>query len=455
MSDLVAVGWNHKTAPVELREQLASGEDDARVILPTLVREADFSEVMLVSTCNRVEIYGVARSWAQAGERALRVLAERRGLTSELLLRHAFIRGTHEAAHHIFRVTASLESMVVGEPQIFGQVKDAFDLARAHGTVGSILDRCLSSAFRGAKRVRTETAIARGAASVPSVAVDLAKSIFGELGGCSALLVGAGEMAQQAGIHLRSAGISGLTVVNRGEARGQALAAELGGRFTPWSELGAELCRADIVITSTGAPRPVIDRELLRPVMRARRGSPIFLVDIAVPRDVDPDVLKIEQVFLYNVDDLQGIVDDNLRTRASEAERASVLVDGEIAEFLTWQRTRAVGPVIQRLHQHARAIAEGELTRLSGRLGALTPEQRKAVESLAHGIVQKLLHQPVTALRKSAGGDDPYAQGALIDAIQSLFALPEADLAPVVEAPASGEGEPVPAAVPAGSRRGR
>lgn len=262
-------------------------------------------------------------------------------------------------------------------------------------------------------------------------------------------------MAQQAGVHLRSAGIAGITVVNRGEARGQALAAELGGRFSPWDQLGAELCKADIVLTSTGAPRPVIDRELLRPVMRARRGAPIFLVDIAVPRDVDPDVLKIEQVFLYNVDDLQGIVDDNLRSRQSEAERASILLDGEIAEFLAWQRTRAVGPMIQRLHQHARSIAEGELARHGGRLGNLTPEQRKAVESLAHGIVQKLLHQPVTALRKSAGGDDPYAQGALLDALQSLFALPQDDPAAAPEAPAGGEGESAPATVPVGSRRAR
>lgn len=460
MSELVAAGLNHKTAPVELREQLASGEDDARVVLPELVRAADFTEVMLVSTCNRVEIYGVAKGWAQAGERALRLLADRRGLAGDALLRHAFIRGSHEAAHHIFRVTASLESMVVGEPQIFGQVKDAFDRARAHGTVGSILDRCLSSAFRGAKRVRTETAIARGAASVPSVAVDLAKSIFGELSGCAALLVGAGEMAQQAGVHLRSAGVSSLTVVNRGEARGQALAAELGGHFAAWDQLGEQLRRADIVITSTGAPQPVIDRQLLKPVMRARRGAPIFLVDIAVPRDVDPDVLKIEQVFLYNVDDLQGIVDDNLRSRASEAERATQLLDLEIAEFLAWQRTRAIGPVIQRLHQHARSIAEGELARLGGRLQSLTPEQRKAVEALAHGIVQKLLHQPVTALRQSTGDGAPHLQGALVDAVQSLFGLSPAEADPPAPAPApapapvSAEApEALSAAMPAAPRR--
>ncbi|MCA9663521.1 MAG: glutamyl-tRNA reductase [Myxococcales bacterium] len=429
MSDLVAVGLNHKTAPVELRESVAGASDEIGELLHELQASAGLQEAMVVSTCNRVEIYGVARSWAQAGERSLRILAERRGVAPDALVRHGFIRGSRDAAEHIFRVAASLESMVVGEPQILGQVKDAYDQARSLGTVGAVLDRCLTSAFRGAKRVRTETAIARGAASVSSVAVDLARSIFGDLSDCAALLVGAGEMAQQAGINLRSGGIAGITVVNRGRDRGEALAAELGGRFAPWENLSEQLQRADIVITSTGSSRPVIDRALLKPVMRARRGAPIFLVDIAVPRDVDGDVLKLEQVFLYNIDDLQGIVDENMRSRAGEAERAALLLEAEIEGFVGWQRSRSVGPVIQRLHQRAREIADGELERLGGRLGDLSPAQRKAVESLAHGIVRKLLHQPVTALREAAKGDDAYAATALAEAVETLFGVEETETA--------------------------
>ncbi|MEZ4385673.1 MAG: glutamyl-tRNA reductase [Nannocystaceae bacterium] len=431
MSELVAVGLNHKTAPVELRESVAGASDELHELLHELQEGAGLQEAMVVSTCNRVEIYGVARSWAQAGERSLRILAERRGVAPDSLVRHGFIRGSRDAAAHIFRVAASLESMVVGEPQILGQVKDAFDQARSLGTVGAVLDRCLTSAFRGAKRVRTETAIARGAASVSSVAVDLARSIFGDLGDCAALLVGAGEMAQQAGINLRSGGIAAITVVNRGRERGETLAAELGGRYAPWENLSEQLQRADIVITSTGASQPVIDRALLKPVMRARRGAPIFLVDIAVPRDVDADVLKLEQVFLYNIDDLQGIVDENMRSRAGEAERAAHLLEAEIDGFVGWQRSRSVGPVIQRLNQRAREIADGELERLSGRLGDLSPAQRKAVESLAHGIVRKLLHQPVTALREAAKAEDSYNATALAEAAEALFGVAEAEPEPV------------------------
>lgn len=425
MSELVAVGINHKTAPVELREKVASSAEDLHELLLALRQDAGLQEAMIVSTCNRVEIFGVCRGWAQAGERSLRVLAEHRGVAPESLLHHSFVRGSRDAIAHIFRVAASLESMVVGEPQILGQVKESFELARSHGTVGAILDRCLTSAFRGAKRVRTETAIARGAASVPSVAVDLARSIFGELSDCTALLVGAGEMSQQSGINLRSAGISSITVVNRSGPRGQALAAELRGHYVPWEGLSEQLARADIVITSTGSQHPVIDRALLRPVMRTRRGAPIFLVDIAVPRDVDPDVLKIGQVFVYNIDDLQGIVDQNLRSRETEAMRASELLEVEIDAFVAWLRGRSVGPVIQRLHEHARSVADGELARLGGRLGELTPGQRKVVESLAHGIVRKLLHHPVTSLRESASGEESYAATALVSAVEVLFKLEE------------------------------
>ena len=436
MTDLLAVGISHKTAPVELRERLAFGTDELRAALQGLRVSAELGEVMVVSTCNRVEVYAAAPSWARCGERVLQALAELRGVPLAELQQHTFVRGEQAAASHIFRVAASFESMVVGEPQILGQVKDAFELAQREGTVGSLLDRCLSSAFRAAKRVRSETEIARGAASVPSVAVDLARSIFGELTGCGALLVGAGEMAQQAGVHLKAGGVAEVTVVNRSEPRGQALASELGGRYAAWDQLELELRRADIVVTSTGSQLPVIDRDLLKRVMRARRGAPVFLVDIAVPRDVDPEVTRLEQVFLYNIDDLQGIVHDNLRSRSAESERAGALVEQEVLEFVRWQRSRAVGPLIKALQDHGRGVVEAELARARGRLQGLTPEQVKAIETLANGVAQKLLHRPMTALRQAAAGAESEGPD-LASATQALFGLE------VAAEPA--RSEPVPA----------
>jgi glutamyl-tRNA reductase len=424
VTNLLAVGINHKTAPVELRERLAFAADDLRAALARLGERAELEEVMVVSTCNRVEVYAVGPSWARCGEAVLQALSELRGVPLAELTPHTFVRGEQAAASHIFRVAASLESMVVGEPQILGQVKEAFELAQRHGTVGGLLDRCMSTAFRAAKRVRSETEIARGAASVPSVAVDLARSIFGELRGCGALLVGAGEMAQQAGVHLKAAGVAELTVVNRSEPRGQALADELGGRYAGWDQLELELRRADIAVTSTGSALPVIDRALLKRVMKARRGAPMFLVDIAVPRDVEPEVAKLDQVFLYNIDDLQSIVHDNLRSRVAEAERAGAVVEEEVLEFVRWQRTRAIGPILKALQGQARAVVEGEMARLKGKLQGLSPEQQKAVETLVHGVAQKLLHRPMTALREAAavhGGPD------LASAAQTLFGV---DLAP-------------------------
>lgn len=441
MTELVAVGLNHKTAPVDLRERLAFGAGDVAAALARLRERATLGEVMVVSTCNRVEIYGVAAQWARAGERVLQVLAEARGVPLLELVEHTFVRGERAAATHICRVAASLESMVVGEPQILGQVKDAFELAQREGTIGSVLDRCLNTAFRAAKRVRSETEIARGAASVPSVAVDLARTIFGDLAGCGALLVGAGEMASQAGVHLRAGGVTEVAVVNRGEVRGQALAQELGARFAPWDALEAELRRADIVVTSTGSPRPVIDRALLRPVMKARRGKPIFFVDIAVPRDVDPEVARLEQVFLYNIDDLQGIVHDNMRSRVAEADRAGALVEEEVGEFVAWQRARSVGPILKALQAHARGIIEGELARVRGKLQGLSPDQQKTVEALAHGITQKLLHSPMTALRQAASADD--GETDLAGALRTLFGLQtEEAAAPVPRAAAITSVEP-------------
>jgi len=429
--ELYAIGLNHRSAPVDLREQLAVADDDHARVLAGLREHAGLVEAMVVSTCNRIEIYAVAGG-AFGPERVLPVLAELQRARTQDIVDHAFVRASSDAARHIFRVTASLESMVVGEPQILGQVKDAFDRAREGGAVGPVLDRCMSLAFKSAKRVRTETEIARGAASVSSVAVDLARSIFGELRGCMALVVGAGEMAEAAAVHLRSGGVAEIAVVNRSAPRGIALADKVGGHYEPWDMLATQIGRADIVIASTGAQQPVIDRAMLKPVIRSRRGRALFLVDIAVPRDVNADVAGLANVFLYNVDDLQQIVHDNLRTRHGEAERASALVDEEVGGFVQWMRTRAVGPLLGELQSFGREIVEAEVARVMGRLGPLTPEQQAVVEQLGRTIMQKLLHRPMANLRNASGQTMPTEM--LAEALATLFALGPATPAKQVDA---------------------
>ena len=415
---VVAVGLNHTTAPVDLREQLAFPKQELGESLQGLVRKASLREVVLLSTCNRVEVYGV-QDPAEDPERVAAALADLRGVEPRTLHPHSFVHDDEQAARHIFRVTASLESLVLGEPQILGQVKDAYRVAREVGTVGSVLDRCLTMAFHGAKRVRSETEIAQGRASVASVAVDLAASIFGQLEGCRVLLVGAGEMAQHAAVHLTAAGAASVAVVNRSAARGESLADTVGGRYVGWDGLTAELAQADIVITSTGSPDPVIDRRMVRRAMRARRGAPLFLVDIAVPRDVDPRVGRMDQVYLYNVDDLQGMVDESMESRHVHAEHASRVVDEEVLAFLRWKRGRNVAPVLRSLEEKARGILDGEMRRARGKLGELTPEQMKAVEMLGHGIVRKMLHGPLSSVREAG----ELGQHDLADALSALFRL--------------------------------
>lgn len=419
---LLAVGLNHTTAPVDLREQLAVPREQIGQSLSDLLRRASLREVILLSTCNRVEVYAVQRDRPEP-ETIVDALAELRGVRREVVRRHCFVREQDGAARHIFRVAASLESMVVGEPQILGQVKDAWQLARDRQTVGPILDRCLTMAFRGAKRVRSETEIARGGASVASVAVELARSIFGDLQGSTVALIGAGEMARQAALHLRAAGAAKVFVVNRSRERGELLASAVDGRYLEWDQLDEALINADVVVTSTGATQPVIEARMMRKIMRKRRGAPIFFVDIAVPRDVEAKVGRLDSVYVYDVDDLQKILTQNLAARGHEADAASELLEQEINAFLHWQRARSLNPVIRELRSHARSIMNHEVAKAVKRLGDLDQDQREIVAALGHAITQKILHRPLKALRESAihaEGDD------LSGALRTLFALEEA-----------------------------
>ena len=419
---LLAVGLNHTTAPVALREQLAVPREQIGESLSKLVTGASLSEVVLLSTCNRVEVYAVQPE-AATPEHLVDALAHLRGIEGDLVRRHCFVREHDGAARHIFRVAASLESMVVGEPQILGQVKDAWQLARERQTVGPILDRCLTMAFRGAKRVRSETELARGGASIASVAVDLARSIFGELSGSTVALIGAGEMARLAAIHMRAAGATTILVVNRSRTRGEALATAVDGRYCEWDQLDAALIEADVVVTSTGAREPVIVPRMMRKIMRKRRGAPMFMVDIAVPRDVDTRVARLDSVYVYDVDDLQKILAQNLKARGAEAEAAGEVLEEEITAFLHWQRARSLNPVIRELRGHARSIMEHEVAKAIGRMGVLDDSQREVVAAMGHAITQKILHRPLKALRESAiraEGED------LAGALRTLFALEQA-----------------------------
>lgn len=418
---LIAVGLNHTTAPLELREKLAVPAPEVPERLEDLALRAGLREVMLLSTCNRVEVYGVPTSGQP--EQIIEALAEMRGERAKQFEGHYFSRGGPQAVRHIFSVTASLESMVVGEPQILGQVKEAFRIARERGTVGSTLDRCLTMAFRGAKRVRSETELARGGASISSVAVDLARSIFGSLEGAKVALLGAGEMAQHAAMHLRAAGAGQILVVNRNPERGGALADSVAGRYLPWEQLHDALVSADIVIASTGSKEPVLEPKMMKKVMRARRGRMIFLVDIAVPRDIHPAVAKFDQVFAYDIDDLQQIVNENMAQRGAHAEAARRVIDEEIGSFLTWQRMQELAPTIGRLQEWGQAVMGSELRRHEKRLGELDEAQRQAVESLAHSIVQKMLHRPMKQLRRSVHQDGTATNLDLGAALRSLFEL--------------------------------
>lgn len=448
MTELVALGINHNGAAVELRERLAVSEDERAPLLEALEREASLREAMVVSTCNRVEIYGVSDDAKSSGAAALDVLARCKEVPIGDLRTAAFVRESSDAARHIFRVASSLESIVIGEPQILGQVKAGYQHAKDHGRVGPVLDRCLSLAFKGAKRVRTETEIARGGASVPSVAVDLATSIFGELTDSAVLVVGAGEMAQAAAVHLKAAGVPEVVVVNRSVERGEALALEVGGRFEPWDRLEAELVRADVVISSTGSKLPIIDKSTLKPVMKKRRQRPLFLVDIAVPRDVAGDVARASHVFLYNVDDLQSIVHDNLRSRQGEARRAEALVDEEVGGFVQWMRSRAVGPLIGALQGRARGIVDAEVARALAKLPDLDPAQQKILKKMGQSIAQKLMHPPMSAVRQGANAPLKGLDGAqLAEALSVLFALDEPDPRARAESSKTADGD-APAAKP-------
>src|SRR5271165_6302827 len=415
------IGVNHKTAPVEVRERLAIPESRLAEACKKLAEHPAISEGMIVSTCNRVEFLANMKNGAGDLREFLR---EYFAVDLAQFESHLYEFREQEAVRHVFRVASSLDSMVVGEPQILGQVKEAYATARAVGAVRAQLDQLLTRAFAVAKRVRTETAVGSSSVSVASVAVELAQKIFGNLSGKSVYLVGAGKMSELAARHLLAHGAASIFVANRTYDRAIRLAQKFDGQAIEFSRLYDTCERADIVITSTGAPHFIFNREHGEKFLARRKNRPMFFIDIAVPRDVDPEMNKVDGIFVYDIDDLQQAVASHVSDRKKEAERAEEIVTDEVGKFQSRLQTLDVVPTIVSLQDNLETIRQAEIDRVRGRLGAMTTDQELAVEALTRGIVNKIMHTPISTLKTAAR--DPEST-TVIDLVRRLFNLHNED----------------------------
>ncbi len=421
MSVISVVGLSHRTAPVDVRERFATGVDALPQVLARLSARPELDESIFLSTCNRVEVM-TAVSDERALDAVRSVMAAHANVTPAEIEPFLYEKRGDEAVRHIFRVTASLDSMVLGEPQILGQVKEAYDAAVAAGTLRNYLGRCVNRAFSVAKKVRSETAIGEGRVSIASIAVDLAKKIFGDLTGHTVLLIGAGEMAEQAAKSLGRGGKQ-IRVCNRSFERGRLLAESVGGQAAEWKDLEAELARADVVVASAGSPDFVVTADMLKRVTKARKNRTLFFIDIAVPRNIDPEVHGQNNVYVFNIDDLEQQVAEGLKTRQLETRAAEAIVEKEILEFRSWANGLDVQPTIVALRARTRAVLIGELERsLGSRLKHLAEGDRAALSQMMESAINKLLHAPTSKLKAAAS----MQTGAdLAQAVSALFDLPD------------------------------
>jgi len=442
--NVILVGMNHRTAPLELRERLSFSCGDGLRPLEELLKAPAVREALYLSTCNRVEVLARAEHMEEAIARVKSFILRHGNLDAAELEKCLYVYCGSDAVRHLFRVASSLDSMVMGEPQILGQVKEAYRDCVEQKASGIILNKLLHHAFRTAKRVRTETAIAGNAVSVSFAAVEMAKKILGSLEGRTVLLVGAGEMSELAARHLLANGAGRIIVANRTYARAVQGAEEIHGIPVGFELLEEKLQEADIVISSTGAAGYILTPAMVQGALRRRKNRLLFLIDIAVPRDVDPDVGRIDNVYLFNIDDLQGVVDENVRNRLREAEKAEGIIGEEVLKFAEWYNTLEVVPTIVSLREKAESILHAELERSGSWLRALGEEDRKNVEILATQIINKILHDPVTGLKEESqsNGAMPY-----VAAIRKLFRLapeePREEQAEGVDRSVEEEGEKV------------
>jgi glutamyl-tRNA reductase len=421
MHDIILIGINHKTAPVELRECLAFSEDESASALQTLSRKPHIKELLLFSTCNRVEVLVVTENKREAIDSTKDYIAEVNKIPRQEFEDALYIHEGDEAVRHVFRVASSLDSMVVGEPQILGQVKDAYRLATEAKVSGVILNRLLHRTFFVAKRIRTETGIGDHAVSISYAAVELGRKIFGSLEKKNVLLVGAGEMAELAVEHLIRNKVGDIYVANRTFENGVALARRFNGQALRFEEIADCLKVVDIIISSTGSPDFVITRDQVKGVIRIRRNRPIFFIDIAVPRDIDPRVNRLSNSYVYDIDDLQGVIDENIEDRQKEAIKGERIVDEAVIQFRDWYASLEVVPTIVALRNKLESIAETEIKKTL-QSNKIPESGAQAIKKMADSLINKILHNPTMFLKKNSMTGD---KSNHIDLVRKLFKLDE------------------------------
>jgi glutamyl-tRNA reductase len=422
--NLVIVGLNHNSAPVAIREKLSFPASTVAGPLGKLTNHYGLNEAVILSTCNRVEVLAITDNMEKGVWEVKRFLSDFHDIPLETLDEHLYTYCGEEAVKHLFRVAAGLDSMIMGEPQILGQVKDSYGHAVEYGSAGVIVNKLYHKAFQVSKRIRTETKIGESAVSISFAAVELAKKIFGELAGKSVMLIGAGEMAELAARHLMGNGISELLVANRTYERAVDMARSFSGTAIMFREFPHYLKNVDIVIASTGAASFIITPDAINDVMRERRYKPMFFIDISVPRNVDPLVNDIDNAYVYDIDDLQGVVQSNLNERQKEAEQAEFIIDEEIEKFYRWIKSLDVVPTIIALKQYCDSVRKAELEKGAAMIGDLSKKEAKAIDAMTKAIVNKILHNPIVHLKKDASR----IEGDLyIDTIRKLFDLDVTD----------------------------
>jgi glutamyl-tRNA reductase len=412
------VGLNHKTADVDTREKFTFNGSMLEEGLIRFKELPEVQEAMILSTCNRVELYANVRDTAKASESIRTFLSQFHNINRGSLDNALYIYDDINAVRHIFRVASSLDSMVVGEPQILGQLKDAFELALGKKTTGILLNRLMKKAISVAKRVRTETRIAENAVSISFAAVELTRKIFTDLSKKVSMLLGAGEMAELAARHLIGSGVKEIIVANRTYERGCELAKEFNGKPVKFDEFIQELVRTDIVICSTGASNYVLMKSQMQKAMKERKQKPVFIIDISVPRNIDPEINDLDNVYLYNIDDLQGVVDANMFERQKEAEKAEKIIEGEIETFLKWQLSLDSVPTIIALREKAEEIKKEEIDRLLNKIPEIGEKEKKVIEYMATAIINKLIHPPTVALKEDSEDKD-----IIIATIRRLYGI--------------------------------
>lgn len=419
---IILIGLSHKTAPINVRERLSFTENQIEGALFDLISLPSVTETIILSTCNRTEIYAVTNPPRNGNEEIVKYICESKNVERDKIEKHLYRHDEDGAVRHLFRVTSSLDSMILGEAQILGQVKEAYETAFNSQATGIIFNRLFRHALAVGKRARSDTSIGQSAVSISSAAIELAKKVFGELTGKAVLIVGAGKMSELTAKHLVANGVTNVIVANRTFERAVELADKFGGRAVSFDDFLDQCAVADIVISSTGAPHQIVEREDMVKVMTKRKNRPIFLIDIAVPRDIDPKVNDLYNVFLYDIDDLQIVVDDNLSQRKRESVKVEEIINNEVETFLSWLTTLEVVPVIASLRERTEEIRRIELEKALRKLNGLDEHDRETIKALSSGIVNKILHEPIIRMKECASEKDGYLY---IESLRHLFNLNE------------------------------